>query len=187
MIKSYWCVSQSTQWCVHKWIYVGKFHDLWDKTTIYGVGLHKFSHVCKHFLRIVCKHFLGIVCKHCHQEGSRRLFFGDRNCVLLVDFLELGETINSGRNWEILKKLKRAKTKIEENWKPIFFFFHSWKPFKLDALGWFRMEAVWSSIVHSPNLILSDFHLLLHMKTFLATQGLDDEEELHTGVLHGWS
>ncbi|GBM64719.1 hypothetical protein AVEN_205919-1 [Araneus ventricosus] len=46
-----------------------------------------------------------------------------------------------------------------------------------DFLGWFRMVDVWSSTVQS-----GDFPLFPHMKTWLATQCFDNDDELHAGV-----
>ncbi|GBL84280.1 hypothetical protein AVEN_118663-1 [Araneus ventricosus] len=51
----------------------------------------------------------------------------------------------------------------------------------MDDFGWH----LFGHPPYSPNLAPSLFHLFLHMKTWLATQCFDDDEELHAGVL-GW-
>ncbi|GBM71170.1 hypothetical protein AVEN_193850-1 [Araneus ventricosus] len=48
----------------------------------------------------------------------------------------------------------------------------------LDGFGW----ELFGHPPYSPDLAPSDFHLLLHMKTWLATQHFGDDEELSAGV-----
>lgn len=129
--------------------------------------------------------------RKCLQTLSARKImatvFWDAQGVILVDFLERGQTINSERYCETLKKLRRAiqnkrRGKLSEK---VLFFHDNARPHTanrtqtlLDGFGW----EVFNHPPYSPDLAPSDYHLFPAMKTWLATQRFDTDAELHAGV-----
>jgi len=100
--------------------------------------------------------------------------FWDRKGILLVDFLPQGSTINAGVYCDTLKKLHRAiqnkrhgmlsqsVVMIHDNARP-----HTAAATQnLITFGWEQFDHP----PYSPDLAPSDFHLNLHLKSFLAGQ-----------------
>jgi len=113
--------------------------------------------------------------------------FWDIHGVILVDFLERGQTINAERYCETLRKLRRAiqnkrRGKLSEK---VLLIHDNARPHTAihtrELLEGFRWE-VFDHPPYSPDLAPSDFHLFPAMKTWLATQRFDTDEELHSGV-----
>jgi histone-lysine N-methyltransferase SETMAR len=101
--------------------------------------------------------------------------FWDRKGVLLVDFLPQGSTINADVYCNTLKKLRRAiqnkrrgmlsrdVVMIQDNACP-----HTAAATQnlITTFGWEQFDHP----PYSPDLAPSDFHLFLHLKSFLAGQ-----------------
>uniref|UniRef100_A0A670YLX0 Mariner Mos1 transposase n=1 Tax=Pseudonaja textilis TaxID=8673 RepID=A0A670YLX0_PSETE len=113
--------------------------------------------------------------------------FGDRQGVLLIDFLEHGATINSVRYCETLQKVRKAIQNkrrgklsseilfLHDNARP-----HTANPTR-EVLNAFKWE-IFPHPPYSPDLAPSDYHLFLRIKTWLGTQRFDDNAELRAGV-----
>uniref|UniRef100_A0A8C5RKU3 Transposase n=1 Tax=Laticauda laticaudata TaxID=8630 RepID=A0A8C5RKU3_LATLA len=108
-------------------------------------------------------------------------------CVLLIDFLEHGATINSVRYCETLQKLRKAiqnkrRGKLSSK---ILFLHDNARPHTAnrtrEVLNAFKWE-IFPHPPYSPDLAPSDFHLFLRMKTWLEPQRFDDDVELWAGV-----
>jgi hypothetical protein len=97
--------------------------------------------------------------------------FWDRKRVLLTEFLPQGSTINAGLYCDTLKKLRRATqnkrrgmlshgvVKLHDDTHP-----HTTTAMQdLMTFGWEQFDHPPSS----PYLAPSDFHVFLHLKTFL--------------------
>jgi len=106
--------------------------------------------------------------------------FWDRKVVLLVDFLPQGSTINAGVYYDTLKKLRRAiqnkrrsmlsqgVVMIHDNAHP-----HTAAAMQnlITIFGWKQFEHP----PYSPDLA-PNFHLFLHLKSFLAGQRFHNDE-----------
>jgi len=112
--------------------------------------------------------------------------FWDRKGVLLVDFLPQGSTINAGVYCDTLKILRRAiqnkrrgmlsrgVVMIHDNIHP-----HTAAATQnLVTFGWEQFDHP----PYSPDLAPSDFHLLLHLKSFLAGWRFHDDNEVKEAV-----
>jgi len=113
--------------------------------------------------------------------------FWDRKGVLLVDFLPQGSTFNAGVYCETLKKLHRAiqnkrcgmlsqgVVMIHDNARP-----HTAAAMQnlITTFGWEQFDHP----PYSPDLAPSDFHLLLHLKSFLAGLQFHDDNEVREAV-----
>jgi len=137
------------------------------------VGTREFSQKTKEM-------FANFVSKNDHGD---HFFGGEREGVLLVDFLERGSPINSERYCETLKKLRRAiQNKRRGKLRSRVLFFHdNARPHTanctqelLDHFGW----EVFDHPPYSPDLAPNNYH----MTTWLATQRFDDDTELQAGV-----
>jgi len=107
--------------------------------------------------------------------------FWDRKDVLLVDFLPQGSTINAGVYCDTLKKLRcaiqnkrrgmlsRGVVMIHDNARP-----HTAAATQnlITTFGWEQFDHP----PYSPDLAPSNFHLFLHLKSFLAGRQLHDNE-----------
>ncbi|KAJ4435475.1 hypothetical protein ANN_18091 [Periplaneta americana] len=130
-------------------------------------------------------HFPQISRSLLHEIVTKHLLFKKvcaRKGILLIDFLPRGETVNSDRYCETLRKLRRATQNkrcgmltagvvlLHDNGRP-----HTAR----------RTAAVWTEFCwelfdhppYSPDLAPSDFHVFLHLKKFLSS-----DEELKTSV-----
>lgn len=107
--------------------------------------------------------------------------------MLLVDYLERGNTINAQRYCEVLKKLRSAiKRKrphllskgvllMHDNARP-----HSARQTQ-DLLGQFNWD-IFPHPPYSPDLAPSDFHLFPKLKGHLGGKHFRDDEELKAEV-----
>uniref|UniRef100_A0A670Y7B2 Mos1 transposase HTH domain-containing protein n=1 Tax=Pseudonaja textilis TaxID=8673 RepID=A0A670Y7B2_PSETE len=129
--------------------------------------------------------------RKCLQTFSARKImatvFGDRQCVLLIDFLDHGATINSVRYCEMLQKLRKAiqnkrRGKLSSK---ILFLHDNARPHTAnhtrEVLNAFKWE-IFPHPPYSPDLAPSDYHLFPRMKTWLGTQRFDNDAELQAGV-----
>ena len=89
--------------------------------------------------------------------------FWDRKGVLLVDFLPQGSTINAGG------------VMIHDNARP-----HTAAATQnlITTFGWEQFDHP----SYSPDLAPSDFHLFLHLKSFLAGRRFHDDNEVKDAV-----
>lgn len=113
--------------------------------------------------------------------------FWDRQGVLLIDFLERGATINSERYCQTLRNLRRAVQNKRRGklTSKILFLHDNARPHTANRTKELLNSFKWEIFPHppySPDLAPSDFHLFPKMKTWLATQRFDDDEELRAGV-----
>jgi len=113
--------------------------------------------------------------------------FWDRKGVLLVDFLPQGSTINAGVYCNTLKKLHRAiqnkrrgmlsrcVVMIHDNARP-----HTAAATQnlITTFGWEQFDHP----PYSPDLVPSDFHLFLYLKSFLAGRWFHDNNEVKEAV-----
>jgi len=90
--------------------------------------------------------------------------FWDRKGVLIVDFLPQGSTINPG-----------GVVMIHDNARP-----HTAAATKnlITTFGWEQFDYP----PYSPDLAPSDFHMSLHLKTFLAGRQFHDDNEVKEAV-----
>jgi len=111
--------------------------------------------------------------------------FWDRKDVLLVDLLPQGSTINTGVCCDTHKKLRRAiKNKIRvmlswgvvmihDNARP-----HTAMQNLITTFGWEQFN----HLPYIPDLAPSDFHLFLHLKSFLAGRWFHEDSEVKEAV-----
>ncbi|KAJ4439139.1 hypothetical protein ANN_15096 [Periplaneta americana] len=116
--------------------------------------------------------------------------FWDTKGILLVEFLERNATINAERYCNILTSLKRAiQNKRRDMLNPGVIFLHdNTRPHTACRTATKLQEFNWKVLDHppcSPDFAPSDYHLFMHMKTWLGSKRLDDDEELKTSVV-GW-
>ena len=109
--------------------------------------------------------------------------FWDRKGVLLVDFLPQGSTTNAGVYCDTLKKFRRAiqnkrrgmlsrdVVMIHDNARP-----HTAASTQnlITTFGWEQFDHP----PYSPDLAPSDFHLFLHLKSFLVGRQFHDNNEV---------
>jgi histone-lysine N-methyltransferase SETMAR len=113
--------------------------------------------------------------------------FWDRKRVLLVEFLSQGSTINAGVYCYTLTKLRRAiqnkqrgmlsrgTVMLHDNACP-----HT-AAATLDLIATFGWEQ-FHHPPYSPDLAPSDFHVFLHLKTFLGGWQFHDDSEVKDAV-----
>lgn len=120
------------------------------------------------------------------QQSAQKIMasvFWDRKGLLLIEFLERGETINAARYCETMKKLRRAiKNKrrgmlttgislLHDNARP-----HTARATQelLTSFGW----DVLNHPSHSPDLAPSDYHLFTKLKEYLGGKHFSDDDEV---------
>ena len=110
--------------------------------------------------------------------------FWDREGILLVDFLPQGSTINAGVCCNTLQKLHRM---IQNKQCGMFsqgvVMIHDTNPQTamqnlITTFGWEQFD----HSPYSPDLAPSDFHLLVHLKSFLAGQWLHKVSKVKEAV-----
>ena len=111
--------------------------------------------------------------------------FWDRKVILLVDFLPQGSTINAGVCCNTLQKLhhmiqnkrrgmfNRVVVMIHDNTHP-----HTAMQNLITTFHWEQFDHP----PYSPHLVPSDFHLLLHLKSFLPCQWFHEDSEVKEAV-----
>jgi histone-lysine N-methyltransferase SETMAR len=114
--------------------------------------------------------------------------FWDRKGVLLVDFLSQGSTINAGAYCDILKKLRRAIQNKQRGMlsRGVVMIHNNARPHTATAMKNLIMIFGWEQFDHpplSPDLAPSDFHLFLHIKSFLAGWQFHDNNEVKEAVI----
>lgn len=113
--------------------------------------------------------------------------FWDRKGILLIDFLPRGATINKDVYCETLKKLRRAIQNKRRGMltKGVVFIHDNARPHTANVTRTLLQGFGWDVFDHppySPDLAPSDFHLFLHLKSFLAGQRFNSDEELKEHV-----
>ncbi|XP_023310469.1 histone-lysine N-methyltransferase SETMAR-like [Anoplophora glabripennis] len=113
--------------------------------------------------------------------------FWDWKGILLIDFLPRGQTIKADAYCETLRKLRRAIQNKRRGLlsKGVVFLHDNARPHTanvtknlLQGFGW----DVFDHPPYSPDLAPSDFHLFLHLKSFLGGQHFNNDEELKENV-----
>lgn len=113
--------------------------------------------------------------------------FWDRKGILLIDFLPRGQTINAHVYCETIKKLRRAIQNKRRGLlsKGVVFFHDNARPHTANVTKELLQEFDWDVFDHppySPDLAPSDFHLFLHLKSFLGGRHFNDDDELKEHV-----
>lgn len=114
--------------------------------------------------------------------------FWDRHGVLLVDFMARGQTVNTARYCETLRKLRRAiQNKRRGMLRDGILLIHdNARPHTAHDTQQCLMELRWEVFDHppySPDLAPSDFHLFKHLKSFLAGKQFRDDDEIRSVVI----
>jgi len=111
--------------------------------------------------------------------------FWDRKGILLVDFLPQGSTINAGVYCNTLQKLHpmiQNKRRVMFSWGVVLIHGNTHPNTAMQNLiTTFR----WEQFHHpplGPDLVPSDFHLLLHFKSFLAGRWFHKVNEVKEAV-----
>ena len=107
--------------------------------------------------------------------------FWDRKGVLLVDFLPQGSTINAGVCCNTLQKFHRVvhnKLRVMFSWDVVMIHDNT-RPHTAvqNVITTFCCEQ-FDHLPYSPHLAPSDFHLLRHLKFFLACQWFRNDSEV---------
>ena len=123
------------------------------------------------------------------QITSTRKFtctvFWYRKGVLLVDFLPQGSTINTGVCCNTLKNFHRVvqnKRRVMFSWGVVMIHDntrpHTATQNLIVTFCWEQFDLP----PYSPDLAPNDFHLFLHLKSFLACQWFHDDNEVREAV-----
>ncbi|KAJ4439236.1 hypothetical protein ANN_07356 [Periplaneta americana] len=106
--------------------------------------------------------------------------FWDRKGILLIDFLPRGETVNTDRYCETLRKLRRAiQNKRRGMLTAGIVLLHDNARCTAAVLTEFGWE-LFHHPPYSPDLAPSDFHVFLHLKKFLSSDERFGNDELKT-------
>jgi [histone H3]-lysine36 N-dimethyltransferase SETMAR len=111
--------------------------------------------------------------------------FWDACGVLLIDYLPKGETVNSTRYQETLKKLAVAIRRKRPNLQNVILHHDNARPHTSHATAAVIAAKGWNVLPHppySPDLAPSDFFLFGPLKDFLRGQKFDDDEEVKAAV-----
>src|SRR3954463_1923738 len=111
--------------------------------------------------------------------------FWDIQGLLLLDFPPKGETINSARYQETLKKLTRSICRKRPYLQDVILHHDNARPHTAQATTAAIAAKGWSVLSHpaySPDLAPSDFHLFGPLKDYLRGQKLDDDESVKVAV-----
>lgn len=113
--------------------------------------------------------------------------FWDKKGILLIDFLEHGETINADKYCETLRKLRRAIQNKRRGLlsSGVVLLHDNARPHTAAATGQLLDRFRWDIFDHppySPDLAPSDYHLFMHLKKWLALQRFGNDDELKNGV-----
>ena len=111
--------------------------------------------------------------------------FWDIQGVLLLDFLPKGETINSARYQETLKKLKCSIRRKRPSLQEVILHHDNARPHTAQATTAAIAVKGWSVLPHpaySPDLAPSDFHLFGPLKDYLRGQKFNDDESVKAAV-----
>ncbi|KAJ4447982.1 hypothetical protein ANN_09992 [Periplaneta americana] len=125
----------------------------------------------------------------CRQTlSTTKLFFWETKGILLVEFLERNATINAERYCNTLTNLKRAiQNKRRDMLNPGMIFLHdNARPHTARRTATKLQQFNWKVSDHppcSPDFAPSDYHLFMHMNTWLGSKRFDDDEDLKTSVM----
>jgi histone-lysine N-methyltransferase SETMAR len=111
--------------------------------------------------------------------------FWDSRGVLLLDFLANGETINSARYQQTLKKLARSVREKRPDLQDVILHHDNARPHTARATTAAIAAKGWTILPHpaySPDLAPSDFHLFGPLKDYLRGQKFDDDEAVKSAV-----
>ncbi|GFV04302.1 histone-lysine N-methyltransferase SETMAR [Trichonephila clavipes] len=112
--------------------------------------------------------------------------FWDSKGILLMDFLPRGQTINAAVYCETLRKLRWAIQNKRRGFlsKGVFLHYNA-QPHTANVTKTLLREFGWDVFEHppySPDLAVCDFHLFLHLKSFLACKHFSNDKELKENV-----
>ena len=106
---------------------------------------------------------------------------------LLIDFLRRDQSINTDVYCETIKKLRSAIQDKHRGLlsKCVVFLHDNARPYTANVTKQLLQKFDWDMFDHppySPDLAAKDFHLFLHLKSFLGDQHFNDEDELKQHV-----
>ncbi|GFT99242.1 mariner Mos1 transposase [Trichonephila clavipes] len=115
--------------------------------------------------------------------------FWDSKGILLIYFLPRSQTNNAAVHCEILRKLRRAIQNKRRGFlsKGVVFLHDNARPHTENVMKTLLRGFGWDVFDHppySPDLAPSDFHLFLHLKSFLAGKHLNNDKELKENVFN---
>jgi histone-lysine N-methyltransferase SETMAR len=111
----------------------------------------------------------------------------DRKSVLLVEFLPQGSTINAGAYCDTLKELRHAiqnKRRGMLSWGVVMLHENAYPHIAITMQNLF-VTFGWEQFDHppySPDLAPSDFHVFLHLKTFLGGRRFHNDNKVKEAV-----
>src|SRR6476619_7374733 len=111
--------------------------------------------------------------------------FWDSHSVLLLDFLPKGETINSARYQETLKKLARSIRRKRPDLQDVILHHYNARPHTANATTSAIVEKGWTILPHppySPDLAPSDFHIFGPLKDYLRGQQFVDDDAVKAWI-----
>jgi histone-lysine N-methyltransferase SETMAR len=111
--------------------------------------------------------------------------FWDSRGVLLLDFLPKGETINSVRYQETLKKLNRSIRLKRPDLQGVILHHDNARPHTANATTAAIAAKGWTVLPHpaySPDLAPSDFHMFGPLKDYLRGQRFEDDDAVKSAV-----
>lgn len=125
--------------------------------------------------------------KKTHGKKKMATVFWDQNGVLLVDFLEKGQTVTSERYCQTLRTLRRAIQNKRRGMlsSGIVFLHDNARPHTAHCTVELLEQFKWEIFDHppfSPDLAPSDYHLFPSLKNWLGSQCFSDDDELEAAV-----
>lgn len=111
--------------------------------------------------------------------------FWDSRGVLLLDFLPKGETINSARYQETLKKLARSIRLKRPDLQDVILHHDNARPHTANATTAAIAAKGWTVLPHpaySPDLAPSDFHMFGPLKEYLRGQRFGNDDAVKSAV-----
>jgi len=113
--------------------------------------------------------------------------FWDGQGVLLVDFLLRDQTINANSHCETLKKLRSAIKNKRRGMLScgIVIIYDNARPHTANVTKQLLADFAWEQFNHTPynpDLAPRDFHLFLHMKSFMDGQNFNEDDEMKKSV-----
>ena len=127
-----------------------------------------------------------------HGKKQMATVFWDEKGILLVDFLEQGQTVTSERYCQTLRNLRRAIQNKRRGMlsSGIVFLHDNARPHTahrtVELLEQFKWE-IFDHPPYSPDLAPSDYHLFPSLKMWLGSQCFVDNNELQSAVKNWFS
>jgi histone-lysine N-methyltransferase SETMAR len=123
----------------------------------------------------------------CSQSAGKVMItvFWDHHGLVFIDFLPKGETVNSHRYQDTLKKLARAIRVKRPNMQNVILHHDNARPHTAHTTTAAIAAKGWTVLPHpaySPDLAPSDFHMFGPLKNYLRGQKFEDDDAVKTAV-----